>query len=595
MKDKKKKEKKKVITKKLCRKIRREDGLTIKTLTSYTFRAFLEAIESRYHKRVMYKVFRKEGEMRYGEFAHHVRATSSYFLEVGYHRGDRIAIMAESSPEWMVAYVAATSIGLTAIPILPDFTAKDAENILKDSEARAIFLNENQYRKISSVLKDIDIDIYRLEDMFEIEYVEPTEYSKAKGRKTTDHRIEQKKLDENIPLEDDIASIIYTSGTTGSSKGVMLTHMNLLRCADFNTDQYFNVKPGMQVLSILPMSHVYEFTMGQVLLLLCGCEITFLGKPPAVSILLPALKEVRPVGMFSVPLLMEKIYKAAVLPVLRDNQKVAKLNENPIFSWFIHRVICKKIQATFGGRLKVFGVGGAPLDPEVERFLYKGSFPYLIGYGLTETSPLIAGCSPRKKDHKPGFIGKPVKDCDLRIDEPDENGIGEVIVKGPNIMKGYYNNEELNREVFTEDGFFRTGDLGYIDPKSKMLALKGRKKTMILGPSGENIYPEGIENLINAEEFVTESLVVPEDGGLLALVKIDVELMAKKMKISVDDAKQLAKERVAEIRKKVNKELSSFSKLQKAELQEEDFERTPTMKIKRFLYPKKNKEKENKD
>ena len=336
------------------------------------------------------------------------------------------------------------------------------------------------------------------------------------------------------------------------------------------------------------MSHVYEFTIGQILPLMVGVEITFLGRPPAVSVLLPALSEVRPHVMLTVPLLIEKVYKAAVLPVLRDNKKISSMLNKPIIGSFVYRTIGKKLMKTFGHNLVFFGIGGAPLDKDVEIFLHKAHFPYAIGYGLTETSPLVAGCGSAHSRQHPGFVGEIVTDDDVILLDKNSEGVGEIAVKGPNVMKGYYNRDDLNSEVFTEDGYFRTGDLGFIDSHNR-LSIRGRVKTMILGPGGENIYPELIESLINNQSFVEESLVVPEDGGLVALIKIDVNMMAEKMKISAMEAHQEALKYIKTIRADVNTQLSSFSRISDVKLQEEPFARTPTQKIKRFLYGKKDK------
>lgn len=594
-----KKEKEKKIDYKAFGKIRRDDGLVMKFLPSYTFRSYVDTVSSRFKSRTMYSVFRApEGsEISYMAFRKAVRAASSFFILNGYKKGDKIAIMAESSPSWMIFYCALTYIGLVAVPLLPDFSPLEAEAILKHSEAVAVAVSEKCYQKVYKSLVERKIDLFRLEDLSylpkELGYPESWNYHLQPGVSLKDFKINDKDLAKIDVEEKDTASIIYTSGTTGSSKAVVLTHLNLLRCADLSTDVYIKVKPGVRVLSILPMSHVYEFTIGQLLTTLQGAHITFLGKAPAVSILLPALSEIRPEVMLSVPLLIEKVYRAAVLPTIRDNKKIAKLIKNPITSAFIYSVIRKKLLSTFGHRLKFFGIGGAPLDPEVEAFLYKAKFPYAIGYGLTETSPLIAGCGPKKSMHKPGFVGKVVEDDEVVLDNKNEEGIGEILVKGVNVMSGYYKRDDLNEEAFTSDGYFRTGDLGYID-RHGFLSIRGRVKTMILGPAGENIYPELIENLINSQEFVEESLVVSENGGLLALIKIDVELMSKKLSISIDEAKSEAQKYVKKLRKTVNEQLNSYSRISEAELQEEPFDRTPTQKIKRFLYPKKKKNSEDK-
>ena len=550
-----KKEKKEVITEKMCRRVRRSDGLKMKTVMGYTFPDFMEAIASRYGKRTCYRVFRtgEENDITYSQLIWNAEAAASYWLSIGIEKGDRIAVIGESSPEWMTLYLSIVSIGAVAVPVLPDFSSRDMLSIISESGAKAVCINTKQFPKIEEV-KD-DLIIVRMDDMVHVPSFEGEHsFKEAPGYSLRQQKIRKAEIDARKPAEDDTASIIFTSGTTGASKGVVLSHKNILRCADLATDIYVHLKPGYKVLSILPMAHVYEFTIGHVLPLMCGLDITFLGKQPAVSILLPALSEVRPHVMLSVPLLMEKVYN--------------------------------KLNKTFGHRLKFFGIGGAPLDKEVEKFLYDAHFPYAIGYGLTETAPLVAACGSFRKQQKPGFIGKIVEDDDVILLDKNSEGVGEIAVKGPNVMKGYYNRPDLNAEAFTPDGYFKTGDLGFIDKKNR-LAIRGRVKTMILGPGGENIYPETIETLINNQDFVEESLVVPEDGGLLALIKIDVNLMAEKMKISIQEAQKEAEKYITRIRKDVNSQLSAFSKISDVQLQEKPFERTPTQKIKRFLYPKK--------
>lgn len=587
----KKKAKKDKITFKKCRKVKRDDGLRPKCVLGYTFPQFVEAVSSRWPKRVCYSIYKagEESDITYMQLSIYSRAVASYLLGHGYVKGDKIAIFAESCPNWMVMYLAITYFGAIAVPILPDFTSREATFILKDSNAKGVLVNAKSYQKIKDYKKENpSLDIFRIEDLLNIhEIPEGYMYINAPGFPMKETKIASSALSFSKPEEDDVASIIYTSGTTGTSKGVVLTHKNILRCADLSTDVYVKIKPGYNALSILPMSHVYEFTIGQILPMMRGAHITFLGKPPAVSILLPALKDVRPQIMLTVPLLIEKVYKSAVLPTVNGNSKIKKLLNSPLRS-YVYKMIGRKLKTTFGHRLKFFGIGGAALDKEVELFLHKAHFPYAIGYGLTETSPLIAGCGPKHSMQRPGWIGKIVKDDDVILLDKREDGIGEIAVKGPNVMNGYYNNEELNNEVFTSDGYFRTGDLGMLDKKNR-LAIKGRVKTMILGPGGENIYPESIESLFNNQDFVLESLVVPENGGLLALVKIDLQGLADKMAIGIDEAREEAKKYILSMRKDVNSQLSSFSKIDEIQLQEEDFERTPTQKIKRFLYPKKNK------
>ena len=531
--------------------------------------------------------------MTYNQLGWYSYAVASYLMDKGVKKGDRIAILGESCPNWMVMYLGIVMLGAIAVPILPDFSTREAKFIIKDSGSIGVCVNAKQYQKISDISPDLMV--FRMEDLVHVPSSgDDYTFDKAPGfaMKSTKLRINDVKAVK--PAENDIASLIYTSGTTGSSKGVELSHMNILRGADLATDVYISLKPGWKALSILPMSHVYEFTIGQVLTLLSGLDITFLGKPPAVSILLPALAEVRPHVMLSVPLLIEKVYRSAVLPVLRDNQKIGKMIKMPVIGGFVYRTIGRKLMTTFGHRLKFFGIGGAPLDGEVERFLHKAHFPYAIGYGLTETSPLVAGCGSAHSRQHPGYIGEIVADDDVILLDKNEEGVGEIAVKGPNVMRGYYNNPELNKESFTEDGYFKTGDLGYIG-KHNRLAIRGRVKTMILGPGGENIYPETIESIINSQSFVEESLVVPENGGLVALIKLDMNMMAEKLKISAQEAQQEAQKYIKAIRNQVNSELSAYSKISDVQLQEEPFDRTPTQKIKRFLYPKKKAKAEEKN
>lgn len=576
-----------------CSSIRRPDGLKMRCVKKYTFRDFIDAISARYPDRLCYTVYGGEDEVSfsYRYLAFKVHAISQYLLDHGISKGDRVCLYGESSPSWMMFYFGLTSIGAVAVPILPGFSGPEAIVAMKDSECKGICAQSKNFAQVKDYVIENGLEVFRMEDLFHItsevrSQLTAENFLTIPGVDITHSRFNIKKL-AALPLEeDDIASIIYTSGTTGSSKGVVLTHKNILWTADVCTDEFIHIKPGFRVLSLLPCSHIYEFTVGQILSMMTGCEIHFLGKPPAVSVLLPALKQIRPQIIQTVPLLMEKVYRSAVQPLIREGGKLHKLYNNPITGHFVANVINNKLKTTFGGKLKFYGIGGAALDKEVEGFLYKANFPYALGYGLTETSPMIAGCPPKKSQHFPGFVGKVVPGVDVKILDKDSEGVGEIAAKGPNVMPGYYHNDALNAEVFTEDGYFRTGDLGLIDRHGR-LAIKGRCKTMILGPAGENIYPESIESVINNLEFVEESLVVPENGALVALIKIDIELMAKKLQLSINEAQEEAKKYVETLRPLVNKQLSKQNRIDSVELQSESFERTATQKIKRFLYPKK--------
>ena len=586
-----KKTKEKKITYKECRRIRRSDGLRMKALTSYTFPSFLDAICSRTPNLIAYSVYGEDREkgISYTHLRWYSECVASFLLKNGIKRGDRVAIMGESCPHWMVMYLGTVIVGCVAVPILPDFSLREVDEILTQSEAKAICINTKHYKKIEGREELLTI---RMDDLAFVPVI-PSGFDFASSPGIS---IKEKSPDHNLikissPSEDDLASIIYTSGTTGASKGVMLTHKNLLVCADESTDTYVKINKGDKVLSILPMSHAYEFSISHLLCLLRGAEIVFLGKPPATTILMRAFKSVRPHIILTVPLLIEKIYRSAVAPVLKTDEKVKRLMKNPLTRSIVYHSICSKLKATLGGRMKFFGIGGAPLDREVEEFLFRAGFPYAPGYGLTETSPLIAASGPKRRQHKLGYIGKVVKHDDVILLDKNEEGVGEIAVKGPNVMVGYYKRDDLNSEVFTPDGYFRTGDLGCLSSDG-FLAIRGRVKTMILGANGENIYPESIESILNNMEYVQESLIVPGEGGLMAIIKLDLEAMMDKLKMSADECRKYALSYLQKLRKNANDQLSANSKIETTELQEEDFERTPTQKIKRFLYPK-NKKEEN--
>ena len=498
-------------------------------------------------------------------------------IRKGLPKGGKAAILSESCPNWGLSYFAINKAGAVAVPVLPNFSKTEVEKILEHSEAQYVFVNAANAAKVV----DAKAKVIRIEDMAQIPVCEMKKLATCKFADLigtsllgTDSlkKKDQMMLEERAPKEDDIASIIYTSGTTGTPKGVMLTNKNLVWNAVTCSTPFIKIHRGWSALSILPLSHVYEFTIGLLLLLINGCTITYLGKAPSTNTLMPALKGVRPHIVLSVPLLIEKVYRRALAPKFKEGTTLAKFAGNRLTSRFVYNMVGRKVIKTFGGRLRFFGVGGSKLDPEVEAFLDKINFPYALGYGLTETSPFIAGCGP--KDHVVGTLGAPIEGLDVRIAPED----GEIQLKGPSIMKGYYKMPELTKETFTEDGYFRTGDLGAFE--DGRLVIKGRSKSMILGSGGENIYPDNIESLINAQDFVVESLVVPEDRSLTAMVRLDIKALNKTFKdIDIQDF-------LEKIRSEVNQKLASFSRIHRIKLQETPFERTPTEKIKRYLYTK---------
>ncbi len=522
----------------------------------------------------------------YKEFLNKVNKLSYHLQKSGIKPKDKVAIWSENSPNWLISYFAIVSFGAVAVPILPDFSATEVENILHHSETKVLFVSPTLYRKLYLdgtiigktiiLLSDFTIHIHKKDEVIK-------EADFKKFCEDNKDEIESLKLPE--VKSTDLASIIYTSGTTGTSKGVMLTHANLIA----NSIQSYNIFPtdeNDRSLSLLPMSHTLEFTLGNIMPVMCGFSISYIDKPPTASVLLPALKKVKPTIMLTVPLIIEKIYKSKIRPELTASPIKKFLYENvPFMRKLMHKIAGKKLYGTFGGSLRFFGIGGAKLDETVERFLFEADFPYAIGYGLTETSPLIAGTLPHKC--RVGSCGPAIYGVELKLRNIDPiTKEGEIIAYGPNVMQGYYNDEEKTAEVFTEDGGFITGDTGIFD-KDNFLFIKGRIKNMILGPSGENIFPEEIEAAINKSEWVLESLVYELKGKVVARVELNYEELNKHLKAMKDKASEMEKEineLLSNIRKNVNIEVSKFSRLTNIFEQKEPFVKTPTKKIKRFLY-----------
>ncbi|MEN8304182.1 MAG: AMP-binding protein, partial [Campylobacterota bacterium] len=393
-----------------------------------------------------------------------------------------------------------------------------------------------------------------------------------------------KSSDMTHPEEDDIASLLYTSGTTGHSKGVMLSHKNLVTNA-MSAHIQLDISEDDTFLSILPLAHTLECTVGLAIPILHGSCVYYIDKTPTPSVLLKSFGIVRPTMMLSVPLIIEKIYKNKVLPKFTGSLIMKTLYGIPFFRKKLNVIAGKKLIETFGGRLKFFGIGGAPLSPFVEKFLIEAKFPYIVGYGLTETAPLLSG-SVSGGRIKAGSAGIPTAGVELAIkDKNPETGIGEIIAKSPSVMLGYYKDEQQSAEVM-EDGWFLTGDLGYID-EDGFLFISGRSKNVIIGPAGENIYPEQIESVINQNEAVMDSLMMEQGGKLVARVHLDYELIDKMFEAEnapEAEVRQKIADFLEEMRVDVNSQISSFSRMVRFIEQIEPFVKTPTKKIKRYLY-----------
>ena len=505
----------------------------------------------------------KEGGYTFGSFKGKCDSLSKKLTQYGIGAGNKVAILSQSMPNWSVAFFSIVPFGRIAIPILPDSSPNEVTNILEHSESKVIFVSQKLASKVSQECRDkmtLVIDI----DTFEVIQADDQQFT-CDGRTA-------------IPTPDDIATIIYTSGTTGSAKGVVLSHRNLASnvitcyhaCKRTEKDRW---------LSVLPMAHTLEMTLSMLYPMYCGATVYYLPKPPVASLLMKALKIVKPTTMLTVPLIIEKVYKGSVLPTIRKSRTLTWMNEN--MNGLMCRIIGMKLKATFGGHISFYGIGGAKLDPEVENFLLKAKFPYAIGYGLTETSPLL-GYS-MKGWRTVGSFGYPVYNVKLRLDNVNpETGEGEIVAKGPNVMLGYYKDPSRTKSVFTEDGWFRTSDIAVQDEKGRFF-IKGRNNNMILGPSGENIYPEEIENVIKNVEGVNESIVVERDGKLVALVQPD-ENYIQWDKVGEDKLYEKLDAWKAKLLKITNKNVSKASQVSSVEVMKEPFEKTATQKIRRFKY-----------
>ena len=505
----------------------------------------------------------KEGSYTYATFKNECDALSKVLTQYGIGAGDKVAILSTNMPNWSVAFFATVVFGRISIPILPDSSENEVTNIINHSESKVLFVAKKMIGKVSQEV---------MEKMTLVIGLDTLEIIKADDEKfTCDGRT-------SVPTPDEIATIIYTSGTTGSAKGVVLSHRNLAAnvitcyhsCKRTEKDRW---------LSILPMAHTLEMTLGMLYPMYTGSTVYYLPKPPAAPLLLKAMKIVRPTTMLTVPMIIEKVYKGSVLPTIKKSRTLTWMNKH--MYGLMCRIIGMKLKKTFGGCISFYGIGGAKLDPEVENFLLKARFPYAIGYGLTETSPLLGYAMDGWR--AVGSFGYPVHNVKLKLHNVDPvTGEGEIVAKGPNVMLGYYKDPVRTRSVFTEDGWFRTSDIAIQDEMGRFY-IKGRNSNMILGPSGENIYPEEIENVLNNLEGVGESIVVERNGRLVALVA-PAEGFIEWDKESEDKFYEKLANWKSKILSLTNMNVNKSSQVSSVEVMKEPFEKTATQKIRRFKY-----------
>ena len=530
--------------------------------------------------------FFNEEAITYAEMGRQVSAVKAFLVNLGLKPGDKVIIYSQNMPNWGIVYFAVVSLGIIVVPVLPDFNPIELGNVIKHSESKSIFISQSLIHR----LKDVDtssIDsIVKINDF--------TVLSPDKQHIRFDPDLSNDSSYE--PKENEMSILLYTSGTTGNSKGVMLTQKNIISNV-IQSGAVQEIREDFKFLSVLPLSHTYENTIGFMLAIYHGASITYLKKPPTASVLLPALKVVKPNIMLTVPLIIEKIFKSSILPTIKKKRLTRWLHAFKPTRKLVYRMAGKKLYQTFGGKLEFFGIGGAKLDASVERFLLDAKFPYAIGYGLTETSPLVAGSNPTQT--KLQAIGPKVINSEVIIKDPDpKTGEGEIWTKGPNVMLGYYKDEEATRKVLTPDGWFKTGDLGVFDKKG-WLHHKGRLKNMIVGANGENIYPEDIESMINNFRYVVESLVVQKKGKLVAMVHFNREELEAKIKSMRNDISSKVEESMEavshkvdetiaelteELQQYINSRVNKFSRVQQFVSHPTPFIKTATKKIKRYLY-----------
>ncbi len=520
--------------------------------------------------------------MTYADVAQQIEHLHILFRACGITKNDRIALMGKNTSSWVVTYIASMTYGAIIVPILQDFRANDALHIINHSESKLLFIADTLYE---------NMDIAQMEQVsvvFSLTNFEPLAVASGlKKADVTPQHIQQEferlypdgiKPDQLVYSDkqnDEIASFNYTSGTTGFSKGVVTPLNALAGNVQFCNDVHVTYRGCRQVV-FLPLAHSFGCAFDFLSCFCAGGHEWLMGRIPSPKILLQAFAEVKPTCVLTVPLILEKIYKSKIVPEI-SKPPVSWVMKVPLLDEVVLSKLRQALLDAFGGCVNEVIIGGAPLNTEVDLFLKRIRFPYTVGYGMTECAPLISYVN--SKDYKPQSCGKPLDGLmEVRIDKPNSEGIGEIQVRGEHTMLGYYKNTEATRLIFTEDGWLKTGDLGYID-KDNFIFIKGRDKSMLLGPSGQNIYPEEIEAKLNNMPYVMESLVIQEEGALVALVCPDyVTADADHLTTEMLEA---AMERN---RRDVNAQIASYEQISEVRLYPHEFEKTPKKSIKRFLY-----------
>ncbi len=518
--------------------------------------------------------------LAYRDVARRIAKLHIAFEQCGLQKGDKVAICSRNQANWGVSFLAALTYGAVAVPILHEFKPGNIHYLVNHSEARVLFVDEVIWEGLSAdempgLAVVVQINTFKFLHAANPKLAAVREHLNEEFGKRYPNHFEPTDLDYYLDSPDELAIINYTSGTSGFSKGVMVPYRAICSNLEFARDQAApHLKPGMSCVSMLPTAHMYGLMFEFLFGISRGMHLHFLSRLPSPKIIMKAFSEVHPDLIVAVPLIMEKVYKMKLKPII---DKTKYLMMIPVLDKAIEKKICSELTAAFGGNFEEVILGGAAFNPEVEKFLHKIGFRYTVGYGMTECGPII--CYSHWNEVKVGSAGRAVINMEVRVDSPDPEKIpGEVQVRGENIFLGYFKNEEATKESFTQDGWFRTGDMGVLD-KDGYLFLRGRSKCMVLGPSGQNIYPEELEATINNFNYVVDSLVIEDDGGLTALIYPDWH------QGELDGMSRTAfRKRLFDMLPAINAQLPNYASIKKIELMPEDFERTPKKSIKRYLY-----------
>ena len=519
--------------------------------------------------------------LKFGDVARRMEKLHIMFEECGLQRGDKVAICSRNQANWAVSFLATLTYGAVPVPLLHEFKSSNIHHLVNHSEAKILFVDDVIWEGLSETeMPDIhaiiQVNTFKLLYAQDERIVEAREHLNELFGKKYPMSFTPDALDYYEDSADELAIINYTSGTSGFSKGVMIPYRAIFSNMQFARKVLPQLNHTSRVVSMLPCAHMYGLMFEVLYELSVGCHVHFLSRVPSPKIIMQALAEVKPSLVIAVPLIIEKIYKTKVRPVLEKAGIKFAMKVPGLDQVILNKVRTELINA-FGGEFYEVIVGGAAFNKEVEAFFKRMGFPITVGYGMTECAPIIT--YDDWKEEKLYSCGKAAPNLEVKIDSSDPARVpGEILVKGANVFLGYFKNEEATREVFTEDGWFRTGDMGIMDADGS-LYINGRSKCMILGPSGQNIYPEEVETVINTRPYVVESLVVEDNGGLTALIYPDFAQGAK------DGMDQEAFIKYMEnTLPELNKELPNYAKIKKIEIMSEDFERTPKKSIKRYLY-----------